>query len=117
MKGAIASVEIFVFAPPPAATVRPATSDPDAPVARAAPRRLSLVIGMPVRGSDGGGWQCRVALADLHRPVTFEGRDSVEALARAIERGRTWLTALEAEGFALYRDRAGAEPFVAAFPS
>ncbi len=93
MKGAIASVEIFVFA---AASERP--------------RRLSLVIGTPERAPGTERWQCRVALADLHRPQVFEGRDSVEALFQAVEQARGWLAALEAEGCRLARDRAGSEP-------
>ena len=45
------------------------------------------------------------------RPQTLAGRDSVEALFLAVEQARAWLSALRAEGFALCRDRAGAEPF------
>lgn len=102
MKGAIASVEIFVF--------QGARSE------AAAPRRLSLVIGAPQRSQAGDAWQCRVALADLHRPQILEGRDSIESLFRAVERARAWLADLEAEGFVLARDRAGAEPFAVPFP-
>ncbi|MFO0691052.1 MAG: hypothetical protein U0900_20305 [Myxococcota bacterium] len=100
MKGAIASVEIFAFAPGDAADV----SSPR-------PRRLSLVIGVPERAQSDGLWHCRVALADLHRPRTLAGRDSVEALCLAVECARGWLGALRSEGFTLFRDRAGAEPF------
>ena len=97
MKGAIASVDIFAFE--------------NAASAGGPARRLTLVIGAPVRAASGGVWQCRVALADLHRPQTFEGRDSVEALLLAVDRARSWLAALAGEGFVLSRDRAGAEPF------
>lgn len=108
MKGAIASVEIYLFAPTAApAPAGPGGADPAAPP----PRRLSLVIGVPERAPSGGLWHCRVALADLHRPQTLAGRDSVEALFLAVEQARAWLSALRAEGFALCRDRAGAEPF------
>ena len=78
MKGAIASVEIFLFeAAAPDAALR-------SPMLRGKPRRLSLVIGTPERSPAGEAWQCRVALADLHRPQTCEGRDSIEALFLAV---------------------------------
>jgi hypothetical protein len=99
MKGAMASVEVFAFA---------ASAGPEG---AARPRRLSLVIGMPERAASGDRWQCRVALADLHRPEVLEGRDSVEALVLAVARARVWLAALEADGFRLARDRAGVDPF------
>lgn len=109
MKGAMATVEIFVFtAEAPAA---PGTRADPSSTSGAPPRRLSLVIGTPERAPAGDRWQCRVALADLHRPETLEGRDSVEALVLAVERARAWITGLHAEGFRLARDRAGAEPF------
>lgn len=100
MKGAIASVEIFAFA---------ASGPGEASSSR--PRRLSLVIGVPERAPSGEPWHCRVALADLHRPQVFAGRDSVEALFLAVECARGWLSALRAEGFVLCRDRTGSEPF------
>jgi len=108
MKGAIASVEIYAFEAeaPDRASGRGAADG----ATRAVPRRLSLVIGVPERAPGGELWHCRVALADLHRPQTCEGRDSVEALFLAVERARTWLAALDADGFALFRDRAGASP-------
>lgn len=93
MKGAVATVEIFAV------------------VAGQAPRRLSLVLGAPERVPGSEAWSCRVALADLHRPELAEGRDSVEALLRAVERARTWIEALRAEGHDLYRDRGANEPF------
>jgi len=99
MKGAIASVEIFVFEAPEAGAAR-----------RGTPRRLSLVIGAPARSPTGEAWQCRVTLADLHRPRTCEGRDSIEALFLAVSQARSWLAALQAEGCVLTRDRAGTEP-------
>jgi hypothetical protein len=121
MKGAIASVEIFVFAPT-APTVLSAGPGGGGSIDRIAesglrPRRLSLVIGIPERVSGGASWQCRVALADLHRPQVVEGRDSVEALSRAVDRARAWLTALADEGHRLARDRAGSEPFASPFLS
>jgi hypothetical protein len=57
------------------------------------------------------GWACRLALADLHRPQSIEGPDSVAVLASALARARGWLAELEASGFTLARDRAGEEPF------
>jgi hypothetical protein len=104
MKGAIASVEIFVFEAPELGAEL-----------RGTPRRLSLVIGAPERSPAGEAWQCRVTLADLHRPQTCEGRDSIEALFLAVAQASSWLGALQAEGFVLARDRAGVEPFALAF--
>lgn len=108
MKSAIASLEIYAFATEGA-------SDGAAPIGLARsdagrPRRLSLVIGAPERAPTGDAWHCRVVLADLHRPQTLAGRDSMEALLRAVGRARAWLDALRAEGLLLYRDRAGLEP-------
>jgi hypothetical protein len=93
MKGAIASVELFGILD-------------DAPA-----RRLTLTISAPMRGPKGDGWECRLALADLHRPSTVRGSDSVEALARAIDQAREWLAELHAQGFRLYRDRGGEAAF------
>lgn len=104
MKGAIASVEIFVFEAP---------GHGAAP--RGTPRRLSLVIGAPERSPTGEAWQCRVTLADLHRPRTCEGRDSIEALFLAVAQAKAWLAGLQATGCLLTRDRAGAEAFPLAF--
>jgi len=104
MKSAIASVEIFVFEAPEAGAGQ-----------RGTPRRLSLVIGAPARSPTGEAWQCRVTLADLHRPRTCEGRDSIEALFLAVSQAKSWLAALQAAGCVLARDRAGAEPFALGF--
>ena len=93
MKGAMASVEIWAVS------------------AGSAPRRLSLVLAAPERAPDGVAWHCRVALADLHRPQTVAGRDSVEALLAAVGHARGWIEALQAEGHALFRDRGASEPF------
>jgi hypothetical protein len=123
MKGAIASVEIYLFeafeghdletSAPESAGRR--SRGPDAslrsPSPTGRPRRLSLVIGTPERSSAGDAWQCRVALADLHRPEICEGRDSIEALFLAVAQAKSWLAALQAAGFVLARDRAGDEPF------
>ncbi len=98
----MASVEIFVFEAAGLAAPDPRSDRP---------RRLSLVIGTPELAPTGDRWQCRVALADVHRPRTLEGRDSVEALVLAVEQARAWIASLYAEGFRLARDRAGAEPF------
>lgn len=95
MKGALAAVEIWV----------------EEAGESAVRRRLSLVIGTPERSESGGLWLCRVALADLHRPQTLEGRDSLEALVRAVEQARSWIEALRGAGHALFRDRAGDERF------
>lgn len=113
MKGAIASVEIFVFEAAGRAVPDPRSDPSGPPLAspHSRPRRLSLVIGTPERAPAGDRWQCRVALADLHRPRTLEGRDSIEALVLAVEQARAWITSLYSEGLRLARDRAGAEPF------
>ena len=94
MRDAIASVEIFAHRG-------------DEPV-----QRLSLVLGAPAADREAGTWTCRVALANLHRAEGLAGHDSVEALSLALARGREWLAALEADGFVLYRDRAGSVPFL-----
>ena len=94
MKGAIASVEIFAHR-----ANEPVT-------------RLSLVVSSPVAIPDAGGFACRVALANLHRAEEIHGRDSVEVLTLALERGRQWLVDLRGKGFVLYRDRAGNEPYL-----
>ena len=94
MKGAIASSEIFAHRG-------------NEPV-----KRLTFVIGKPRRAEQGSGWICRVALADLHRPESLAGTDSVDALAQALARGRSWLAALEADGFSLCRDRFGERPYL-----
>lgn len=93
MKGAIATVDFFASNPEE-------TSD-----------RLSLVIDAPQRCPSGEGWQCRVALADLHRPKTLVGRDSIEALSLALTQGRVWISDLRTQGRVLSRDRAGEIPF------
>jgi hypothetical protein len=93
VKGAIASIEIFAF-----------END-------ASPRRLSLTIAAPERCPAGEGWLCRVALADLHRPETVRGVDSVAALMGAMDRAREWVADLRAEGLVLCRDRAGKSAF------
>ena len=99
MKGAIATVEIF-------ASKREGPSE-----------RLSLVISAPERDLEEQGWQCRVALANLHRPETISGEDSMEALSRALLRAREWVEALRAEGRTLTRDRAGRVPYAFPFDS
>ena len=93
MRGAIASVEIYAFE------------------GGASPRRLSLTIAAPERCPGGEGWQCRVALANFHRPATVTAQDSVAALALAIERARGWVADLRAQGLVLARDRAGQSAF------
>lgn len=96
MKGAIASVEIFAFVP-----------EHDTP----GPRRLTLTIGAPTPDRESGHWDCRVALADLHRAETKSAVDSVSALEAALEQGRVWLAELRARGWVLARDRAGKSSF------
>lgn len=93
MKGAIASVEIFAHR-----NAEPA-------------RRLTLVVGAPTSAPAVGGWRCRVALADQHQPQEFTGRDSFDVLNRALAQAHSWLRALEAEGFMLFRDRGGVDPY------
>ena len=100
MKGAIASVELFVFESGQR-TIQ-------------TPRRLTLTIGAPVRerdGDPGSEWSSRVALADLHRPEIIRAQDSVSALAEAFVHVRSWLDALDAQGFFVARDRTGETPF------
>jgi hypothetical protein len=93
VKGAIATVELF-------ASNSSGKSD-----------RLSLVIDAPRRTSSGEGWQCRVALADLHPPRTILARDSVEALSLALAQARLWIAELREQGRILTRDRAGEKRF------
>jgi prophage tail gpP-like protein len=93
VKGAIATVDFF------------ASNSEEATV------RLSLVIDSPQRCSSGEGWQCRVALADLYRPETVVGRDSIEALSLALAQARVWISELRTQGRTLTRDRAGEHPF------
>lgn len=93
MKGAIASVELFVHR------------------GQARARRLTLTLTAPERAERGDGWVCRVALADLHRPVTLAAPDSVSALAAALSQARAWVDTLAGEGAAVTRDREGAHPF------
>ncbi len=94
VKGAIATVEIF------------------ASRAEDSPERLTLVVTAPERDPSGDGWQCRVALANRHRPETICGEDSMEALSRALLRAAAWVAGLRAEARVLTRDRAGRIPFV-----
>ena len=96
MKSAIASLEIFAHRRGEAV------------------QRLSLAVGAPTASGQDGLWICRVALANLHRAEEIEGRDSVEVLGLAIARGRGWLLDLEADGFSLFRDRAGQLPYFVA---
>lgn len=121
MKGAIASVDLFAIPASGGPAGTGAASDAsESPAAR----RLTLTVTAPERAdgaSEAGGalaegavWQARVALADLHRPVTVAAADSVSALARALAQAAAWLTALEAQGLRLHRDRAGTRPFVLA---
>ena len=92
MKGTIASVELYAFD------------------GGEKPRRLTLTITAPEREPE-GGWTCRVALANLHRPESVAAPDSVAALAAALSRARSWLRELRAQGLVLCRDRAGQAPF------
>jgi hypothetical protein len=99
MKGAVASVEIFAL-----------SGERNEAFSRA--RRLTLTITAPERGTgESGGWTCRVALADLHRPETIRAADSVSALSGALAQARSWLGALRAQGMLLARDRAGESIF------
>jgi hypothetical protein len=93
VKGAIATVDFF-------ASNTQGTSN-----------RLSLVIDAPKRSAAGDGWQCRVALADLHPPRTLIARDSVEALSLALAQARTWISELHDQGRVLTRDRGGQDRF------
>lgn len=102
MKGAIASVDVYLQPEGAAGAGMPGGEG-------GAVRRLTLTITAPERAP--GGWSCRVALADRHRPETFVAPDSVSALMAAVERGRSWLAELAAGGDRLTRDRAGSDPF------
>lgn len=93
MKDAIATVDFFA-------------SNPDQTL-----DRLSLVIDAPRRCRPGEGWQCRVALADLHPPETVVGRDSVEVLSLALAQARFWISDLHRQGRILTRDRMGEHAF------
>ncbi len=93
MKGAIATVEFF------------------ASNGEEKPDRLNLVIDAPTRCPSGEGWQCRVALANLHAAETIVGRDSVEVLSLALNRARSWISDLRTQGRVLTRDLAGENPF------
>ncbi|MEZ4332370.1 MAG: hypothetical protein R3F35_11485 [Myxococcota bacterium] len=107
MKSAMASLEIYAF---PMASGTDAGPLGGRPRPGDRPRRLSLVIGAPERAPGGDAWHCRIVLADHHRPDVLEGRDSMEALLRAVDRAHAWLAALRADGMRLCRDRAGLEP-------
>jgi len=93
LKGAIAAVEFFV-------------SD-----GQTKPRRLSLAISSPERSTSDESWQCRVVLADRYPPVVIAGADSVDALARALDQARVWISELRQPGQTLTRDREGEVPF------
>lgn len=111
LKGAIASVELFAWTPsnPTIAT----TAENATPAGSVeGPRRLTLVIAAPARSSVDSGWVCRVALADLKRPVEVTAVDSVGALSAALARGEAWLDELRGEGIVFTRDRAGNEPYL-----
>jgi hypothetical protein len=72
---------------------------------------MTLVLSSPERMEQSDRWVCRVALADVHRPVMVDAPDSVLALSRALERARGWLLDLESRGLTLARDRHGKQPF------
>ena len=91
MKGAIASVELFA----------------DAGSEDGGRTRLTLTISAPERAVDRETWVCRIALADLHRPMEVAGVDSVTALAAALDQARAWLAELAAQGTTLFRGRSG----------
>jgi hypothetical protein len=50
-------------------------------------------------------------LADLYRPKTVVGRDSIEALSLALAEAHAWISELRTQGRVLTRDRAGKNPF------
>lgn len=99
MKGAIASVELFVHR-------EGEHTDP---------RRLTLTLSAPERVRDKGeatpDWVCRIVLADLHPPESVKAADSLTALAGALGLGGRWLTALRGEGLRITRDRNGKVDF------
>lgn len=113
MRDAIATVEIFAR---PASGKSTGSQPRDLPSQTGASsggaRRLTLVISKPERDREGRGWLCRLALADLHRPMTIAAPDSVLVLERALAQARGWLAELEASGLVLWRDRDGTVPFV-----
>jgi hypothetical protein len=113
LRDAIATVEIFVR--PSAREGAGALEELrlEAAAARGEKaRRLTLVISKPERDRGGRRWLCRLALADLHRPVTISAPDSILVLERALAQARGWLAELESKGWALWRDREGTVPFV-----
>ena len=99
MKGAIASVELFVHRE---------GEDTD-------PRRLTLTLSAPERVRDKGeatpDWVCRIVLADLHPPESVKAADSLTALAGALGLGGRGLTALREKGLRITRDRNGKVDF------
>ena len=98
MKGAVASVELFVHEK-----------------GGMNPRRLTLTLSAPERVRDEGAtgeWVCRIVLADLHRPESLTAPDSLSALAAALEQGRSWLNELGTEGLRITRDRDGKIDFL-----
>ena len=100
MKGAIASVELFVHR---------GGEGTD-------PRRLTLTLSAPERVGDLGeatpDWVCRAVLADLHPAESLTAPDSLSALAGALAQGRTWLDALREDGLRITRDRDGKVDFL-----
>ena len=105
MKGAIASVELFAWA-------EGGDGVGGSTAASERPRRLTLVVGTPVLGAGEAGWVCRVAMADLKRPVEITAPDSFGALAAAIAQGEAWIDELRTRNFRLTRDREGLEPYL-----
>jgi len=74
-------------------------------------KRLTVAVGTPVPDRHGGGWQCKVTIADVLRPTAVGGADSFEAIARAVACVRQHLAGLQEEGWEFSLDRAGREAF------
>jgi len=68
-------------------------------------KRLTIAVGAPERDPNRAVWSCRVTIADVLKPTTVEGRDSFDALTRAVARVRSQLDGLRAEGWSLAAER------------
>lgn len=66
--------------------------------------RLTVAVGAPVRNSEGAGWRCKIAIADVLKPMSLEGADSFDALTHAVRRVGEHLDRLRAEGWVLSLD-------------
>jgi len=63
--------------------------------------RLTVAVGAPVRNADAESWHCRIAVADVMKPTAVTGRDSFDALDRAMRRVFEELDELRKAGWTL----------------